>query len=37
MGALVGAGALLAVPAVAIAGGTTVDHGPGGSVAHDPA
>ena len=37
MGALVGAGALLAVPAAAIAGGTMVDHGHGATVAHDPA
>ena len=37
MGALVGAGALLAVPVAAIAGGTMVDHGHGATVAHDPA
>ena len=36
-GALVGVGVLLAVPAVAVAGRTTVDHGHGATVAHDPA
>ena len=37
IGALVGAGVLLATPAVAVAGRTLVDHGHGATVAHDPA
>jgi Cu-Zn family superoxide dismutase len=37
IGALMGAGVLLAVPAAAVAGRTMVDHGHGATVAHDPA
>lgn len=37
IGALVGAGVLLATPAAALAGRTLVDHGQGVTVAHDPA
>jgi superoxide dismutase, Cu-Zn family len=37
IGAVVGAGVLLSVPAVAVAGRTTVDHGHGATVAHDSA
>ena len=36
-GALVGAGVLLSVPAVAVAGRTTVVHGHGVTIAHDAA
>ena len=37
IGAVMGAGVLLAVPAAAVAGRTMVDHGHGATVAHDPA
>jgi len=37
IGAVVGAGVLLAVPTAAVAGRTMVDHGHGATIAHDPA